>query len=290
MSYVLDALRKAERERKLGRVPALSTEVQEQPSRRSIPWAWVASGALTVVVVVLLLVLWQRADSPAVAAAQQQGASAPPTRAAAVGPPTVTALPAARPEPATQPEPVTPPPPKAQVITVHTPNGPVTTRIPASSEPSVAAPAQPVAAAEPVAPAPVEPVAPQPVPERAPQASRDRELQRQIRTPVSPPEPVTVAEPQFTSEAGSDTYPTAEPAQNLPSYNGLSSSMRGSIGTLDMNVLIYSSTPGRGFVIINGKKYRAGDTLEEGPDVVEIRTDGVVLDYRGTEFMLPVPR
>ena len=34
-------------------------------------------------------------------------------------------------------------------------------------------------------------------------------------------------------------------------------------------------------------KYREKDRLAEGPSLEEITRDGVVLDYRGTRFVLP---
>ena len=78
--------------------------------------------------------------------------------------------------------------------------------------------------------------------------------------------------------------------EDLPSYNGLPENLRSAIPQLAMNAHVYSSTPGRGFVMINGKKYRQGDKLAEGPEVVHILPDAVVLSFRGTDFLLPVPR
>ena len=39
--------------------------------------------------------------------------------------------------------------------------------------------------------------------------------------------------------------------------------------------------PEERFVKINGERFAQGDNLELGPTIIEIRTDGVVLEYQG---------
>ncbi len=43
------------------------------------------------------------------------------------------------------------------------------------------------------------------------------------------------------------------------------------------------------FVVINMSRYKEGATLEEGPRVLEIMSNGIVLEHRGTRFFLPSP-
>jgi general secretion pathway protein B len=54
--------------------------------------------------------------------------------------------------------------------------------------------------------------------------------------------------------------------------------------TLELHV--YSRTPAQRFVRINSASYREGDVLSEGPRVVSITQEGVILDYQGQEFLL----
>ncbi len=54
--------------------------------------------------------------------------------------------------------------------------------------------------------------------------------------------------------------------------------------TLELHV--YSGTPAQRFVRINSASYRAGEILSEGPRVVSITEEGVILDSRGQEFLL----
>ena len=48
----------------------------------------------------------------------------------------------------------------------------------------------------------------------------------------------------------------------------------------------YSDRPAERFVFINGHKYREGQRLTEGPDVVTIEPNGVVLSQQGQRFLL----
>ncbi len=54
--------------------------------------------------------------------------------------------------------------------------------------------------------------------------------------------------------------------------------------TLELHV--YSRTPAQRFIRINSASYREGDVLSEGPRVVSITQEGVILDSRGQEFLL----
>ena len=55
---------------------------------------------------------------------------------------------------------------------------------------------------------------------------------------------------------------------------------------LHLDIHVFSETPADRFVFINMTKHREGSQLDEGPRVQEIRPEGVVLIYRGTEFLL----
>ena len=66
MSYILDALKKAERERGLNKVPTLPTvhDIDEKPAGRI--WFYsTAALAILVVAVGIFLFIWSRIDPPA---------------------------------------------------------------------------------------------------------------------------------------------------------------------------------------------------------------------------------
>ena len=55
---------------------------------------------------------------------------------------------------------------------------------------------------------------------------------------------------------------------------------------LKLELHAYSDKPGERFVFINGRKYKEGERLTEGPEVVTIEPNGVVLSQRGQRFQL----
>jgi len=60
-----------------------------------------------------------------------------------------------------------------------------------------------------------------------------------------------------------------------------------SVPELTLELLVYSEEPRQRFVYINAEKYIEGDTLSEGPRLIEIAADGAVLMYNGQTFLLP---
>lgn len=56
---------------------------------------------------------------------------------------------------------------------------------------------------------------------------------------------------------------------------------------LHLDIHVYSEIAVERFVFINMNKYKENATLREGPRVNEIVAEGVVLEYRGTRFLLP---
>lgn len=56
---------------------------------------------------------------------------------------------------------------------------------------------------------------------------------------------------------------------------------------LHLDIHVYSDEPSERFVFINMSKHREQSQLDEGPVVVEITPDGVILEHQGTTFLLP---
>jgi general secretion pathway protein B len=55
---------------------------------------------------------------------------------------------------------------------------------------------------------------------------------------------------------------------------------------LRLELHAYSDKPAERFVFINGRKYKEGERLTEGPEVVRIEPNGVVLSEQGQKFQL----
>lgn len=151
----------------------------------------------------------------------------------------------------------------------------------------VAASATRITAAAPVAP--------------APRARRDATIDE---APLYAPEvPVTAADNPIvaaararlgTTTAAASAPPgvsaadvESAPAATLPSIATMHFTGADALAPLHLDVHVYAADPAARFVFINAHKYTEGQTLREGPRVVRIRRDGVVLEYHGKRFLLP---
>lgn len=74
-----------------------------------------------------------------------------------------------------------------------------------------------------------------------------------------------------------------------PPLDTLPLAFQQSLPPLHLDVHSYSQNPAERFVIINMQRYQKGDVLKEGPKVVAIVPDGVILEYQGQQFLLPRP-
>ena len=109
--------------------------------------------------------------------------------------------------------------------------------------------------------------------------------------PKEPPA-TQIAERPAAAAARPDIGKASPPASKIISDPGLSTveQLIGA-GTLDLPVLnldllVYNDVPSVRFVVINGRKYREGAQLTEGPTLESITPDGVVLASQGRRFTL----
>jgi general secretion pathway protein B len=93
-----------------------------------------------------------------------------------------------------------------------------------------------------------------------------------------------------------ETVPDADPAAayRAPTSRSATSALptadevmaRGGLPALRLELHVYSTKPQERVVFINGQKYREGDTTQEGASVEEITREGVVMNLRGSRFLL----
>jgi general secretion pathway protein B len=159
---------------------------------------------------------------------------------------------------------------------VPTASAPVAVPVPVSAgEPTTVAvagptptsPPPPVAASSPAPPAPSSAPPPQPQP-----------------ATHSAPEPRAGALASAAT-AGLDSPARAPSGPTLPSVTALQAQGI-SVPPLRLELHAYSDVPADRFVFINGRKYLEGQRLAEGPEVVTIERNGVVLSQQGQRFML----
>jgi general secretion pathway protein B len=170
LSYILDALKKADAERERSAVPGLHAHPLDGPAghgrrERGLPWPALAIAAIVLLAAALAWMLWS-----------DRGVRTPPLMAEATQQPATTVTPAPLPAPVPAPTPAPAPPPLAQATPPQAP---------APNPPPLAAAAPP-----PIAPAPPPRAAPVPAPAPAPVA----------RVVVPPtPKPAAPAEPRVPS-------------------------------------------------------------------------------------------
>lgn len=281
MSYILDALRKAERERELAKVPTLASVHQsaEAPPRRLWPWI-----ALVVILANVGAIAWLVTSPPGsgVQATQEPSAAAPaatapdprPVVASGVPEPSGAlvaepAPPAAVPSPPPAPQPA---PERENQVTVARPPVPAP-RAPVA-EPGRApegerqtAAARPPAAA--VAPTPrKEPVAPSP-------AAAGPSAPARAAAP-----PLIASTPDRPAVPAPSVAPPAAPA---PSPRAAAQDV---VGKMRLQFLVYSEVPTERLVFINNQKYLEGQSIDGKLTVERITPDSVVLGYQGERFVL----
>ena len=257
MSYILEALKKSQEERELGRVPTLDTNLfaTVDGSVRTHPWSLLAVGLAMLAVIIALYAalrgnpLLPRSVDPVQPSAQ---VSAPAAPAAA---------------PQEPPEADSAPPDSS-----------------AASAPAVAEEGSPDVAEE-VAELPPPRAA---VPARSRLSGADAAIPpRPQRTPV--PDDVRAEIEAFKQEVMGVPPAPERPAQPgtgdvAPDALRLPGAVEARLPAFLMTVHVYDDDPAKRFVLINALKTREGERTREGLVVEEILPDGAVLSFEGHPF------
>lgn len=246
MSYILDALRKADSEREQGRVPGLHSQLGPAPTGSDAPapretgsrLPWLLAGASSGALLVALALWWL---------------NAPPAPVDVVTPP-VAARPSPTPAPQTEVE--TAAPPLVRVTPVMPPDVPV------------AAPPPP-----PAAPAPA------PAPGSLSRASPAAD------TAPAPAAPVNRATGVASTGSGIHVDPAGTASQDaIVPLEQLSDAQRRALPTLVIGGAMHSDNPGSRMLIINNGVYREGDQPAPGLVLEEIRLKSAVFRYQGQRY------
>ena len=283
MSFILDALRKSENERQRQGGPGLAEVAVAAPKTKTSTWATAAVVLLLANLVAVGVLMLRRARAPDAVAPVSQAASAATPSNVAAAPPAATA-----------PQPTV----AAPLSPATTPSSSVAAQpAPALTEPPASTPAPRDAAAG------VPPML-QPADAAAPGSETRNPLEYEVSGGPPPVDPVlaersasTPAGPpavtEYPTRPGSVVYEqgpdaggsTAEAAAALPTIDDIG--LQGGVPELHIDLHVYADSPEGRFVFINKRKYREGETLQEGPRVEEITRNGVVLNQHGRRFILP---
>ncbi|MAF83270.1 MAG: general secretion pathway protein GspB [Gammaproteobacteria bacterium] len=153
---------------------------------------------------------------------------------------------------------------------------------------------EPVATvAEPLRPpvqAPTEVPVQVPAPAPAPVKPEVRSLREEAvhNTAAATPIDGPAATPETTPSALPDPPPSPQPTiqEGLPSLDQLRTAGLVSIGSLHIDMHVYSTDAAKRFVFVNMKKYREGDRLTEGPMIEAITPDGIIMVQQGNRFQM----
>lgn len=282
MSYILEALKKSERERKLGEVPQLATRHDiAAPTAEKRGWTMAIATAFGGIGLGALGVAgYLFTSSPPAPMSPATEVSTP--RPEPIAPPAPSPSDAPAGVGATSPEPGTPPlagasraqPPVAADAPTPT-QRPTTVETPRPS-PSLATGSDPSSPDDARRPAPP-PSTPGPsaitVPPRPRIPPAPARPHRSSSPPPRPPDRPTPGIPPS--------------GQSLPTLDQLPASRRPPPESLRMNIHAYADNPERRFVLINMRRYREGDRLEDGTTLQFITPDGAILEHQGKRFHLP---
>jgi len=90
-----------------------------------------------------------------------------------------------------------------------------------------------------------------------------------------------------TTSAPLSSHVASVSADDAPPLDSLPLAFQQSLPPLHLDVHGYAQKPADRFVVINMRRYQTGETLKEGPKIIAITSQGVVLDYNGQRFLLP---
>ena len=81
----------------------------------------------------------------------------------------------------------------------------------------------------------------------------------------------------------------AQKINRIPTLRMMSREFQQRLPEMNVNVYVYSADPSERFVIVNMDKYRAGQRIADGPILQEITADSMILKYSGKLFRLQRP-
>jgi general secretion pathway protein B len=249
MSYILDALRKAERERGIAQVPTLMTvHDSEAPKPRTRLWAFALVGLASAILVVCFAVYFlknaaNQLPSDVESAAGQKSEPASPSTPADAAP---------SPAPLTKTEALV----SSKRAEVPANGGsPVASSENHLARKSAADESHPAAAS---------------VAKQQPDISSP-----QAKTSIPPPQ---------SSAKGISSTAGAGPAGGNPQAKDLS--LREAMSRMKITILMYDENKSERMVFINDRKYVEGDYVDGRYLVENITTEGVVLSYQGERALL----
>lgn len=264
MSYILDALKRAEAERDRGAVPGLNARPVPLPAPTQAPGSrqtlWLALAS------VLAL--------GGAAAGWWFWHNAAPAPVATVA----MASPAATPGNTTPPAVAPVAPPAPPVASVPGPAAPAV----------VAPPPQATPATPPAVAAPVPTATPLPAPATAPTPTPVKSVPTAApaQAPAKPAAPSPAASPTPAAPSVPAATATAPAASNLPLLSELPADLRSQLPKMAITGAVYSKDPAQRLLLINNQVFTQGGNVAPGLDLQEIQPHNAIFNFQGTRFRM----
>jgi general secretion pathway protein B len=281
VSLILEALKKSEAERQVGRAPGLMTPMPAFASRRSRAPLWIALTIILAGSVAMTGWWFSRSTSetpveiPLVEAEQIESAAAvASTESDSIEAPAPRADESRNASASTRP--VSPPPRAAATPTpaLRPQATDVDADLPAPRDPEFDSVERESVALTPESLQPSSPAIPTPP------------------TPVIPAPAVNAASIGAAAPAPAATNaddPLGLAVADLPKVDQLSAQERENLPPLKMSMHLFAEDPAARFVLIDGQRYAGGEQIAASLRVVAIRRDGAELEFNGRHFLLPRP-
>ncbi|MBA3494785.1 MAG: general secretion pathway protein GspB [Gammaproteobacteria bacterium] len=281
MSFILEALKKVERERAARETATLhSIALGEKAPRRS-RWPWVISGALVLNAAVAGALLWRHELWGGGTTADHAASKAVVAPGSAKRPKLVDIAREMK-----APDPRTGPKVKAEIAKTA-PMTPPAVDGSRSTQPVVA-----TRSAETALP---------------PRRPAPRERDHEVRDALIPSQPTPIQasglslgeEPEIATPQAAATVkglekkpmvpvPPEDPRlDGMPSYAEMPAEVQAAVPDLKVSLMAYAPNPAERLVYIKNRRYVEGDVIEDKLKVETITRRGVVLSYEGERFLLP---
>jgi general secretion pathway protein B len=100
-------------------------------------------------------------------------------------------------------------------------------------------------------------------------------------------QPAAIAEPpRVVAQTPEANEILDQAANNIPTLSEMSPEFQASVPALNLDVHVYDKRPEKRFVLINAKRLKDGETVAEGVKLERIVAKGVILSKRGIMFAL----
>lgn len=119
------------------------------------------------------------------------------------------------------------------------------------------------------------------------------------KTPIISPPPAEPLHPSITANPERPRKPSSKSMSGpsvtigpepIPTLDALPASVRHNFPTLNLDIHVYSPDADKRFVVVNGRRYREGDLIDDGVVLETVTLDGAILRQGSRRFRLPVPR